>query len=273
MVADRARPDVERAVGRSNPGGDERVHIDDGPGRGASWARQAGLEAVHGDLVLFLDDDVVPRAGLLAGHCSLHAVAAGRVVVGYMPVAAERLACSATAIIYDNDYKAECAAFDSDSEHVLRGLWGGNVSLRRVDAVRVPQADGSHAFRWREDEEFGFRCIRAGLGGGVSRDLAADHWFERPVDGYLRDAADQARAGRHLAEVYPDLFVATGPVHQTFLDRTLRTVAAVPVVAPGLRRVTEAVARRYGDGVPTRARVRAVVLARFFAQTEAARRG
>lgn len=271
VVADRARPDVERAVGEGNPDGDRRVHIVDGPGRGPAWARQVGLEAATADVVLFLDDDVVPRPGLLAGHCRVHAGAPGRVVVGYMPVAPECRVRSVTATIYDNDYEAECIEFAADPERILRGLWGGNISLRRVDARRVPQADESHQFRWREDEELGLRCIRAGLVGVFDRSLAADHWFDRPVSGFLTDAADQARAGRSIADHYPDIVLSAEPEHPTALDRALRTAAAVPLLRTGMRRATGYLARRYCDGVPTRVRIRAVVLARVFAQADAVR--
>ncbi|MEP6625606.1 MAG: glycosyltransferase [Acidimicrobiia bacterium] len=273
VVADRSRREVEQALQSGNPSGDARVRIVDGPGRGPAWARQRGLESVTGDVVLFLDDDVVPSAGLLAGHCQAHATTTGRVVVGYMPVARECRERSITATIYSNDYEAECEMFASDPARILRGLWGGNVSLRRVDARRVPQVDESHRFRSREDEEFGFRCARAGLVGEFDPTLRADHWFDRRVAGFLRGAADQARAEQYLAERYPDLFVDATVEHRSALVRAIRVAARVRPLAYGMRRATESLARRYGDGTPTRSRIRAVVIARLFVQADAAHCG
>jgi glycosyltransferase involved in cell wall biosynthesis len=270
VVADRTRAAVNREVASGNPRADDRVRVVDGPGRGPAWARQQGLDEAHGDIVLFLDDDVVPRPGLLGGHCHAH-VGSDRVVVGYMPVAAECRARSVTATIYSNDYEAECDRFFTDSTTVLRGLWGGNVSLRRTDAMRVPQAVESHRFRSREDEEFGFRCLRAGLTGVFDRSLAAEHWFDRPVSGFLRSAGDQARAGNYLATRYPDLFVEADAGGVSMPERAVRTFARIPSVGRGLRVATERSARRFGDGVPTRARIRLVVLARLLVQIEAVR--
>ena len=273
LVADRSRIVVGREVASGNPHGDDRVRIIDGPGRGPAWARQLGLDAARGDVVLFLDDDVLPGPGLLGGHCRAHRESPDRVVVGYMPVAPECRSRSVPATIYHNDYETECSLYAADSAEVLRGLWGGNVSMRRANAVRVPQAVEAHRFRSREDEEFGFRCLRAGLIGYFDRSLAAEHWFDRPVSGFLRSAGDQARAGSYLADRYPDLFVGVPVDAASPLLRVIGRVARIGSLGRGMRRATEGLARRFGDGPPTWARVRLVVLARFFVQLEVERRG
>src|SRR4051794_23694299 len=49
---------------------------------GDMGARTRGAEIATGEVVLFLDDDVLPAPGLLAGHARHHAAAEGLVVVG-----------------------------------------------------------------------------------------------------------------------------------------------------------------------------------------------
>ena len=51
---------------------------------GPAAARNRGVSEARGALILFMDDDVVPDAGLLAAHAAAHAVAADAVVVGPM---------------------------------------------------------------------------------------------------------------------------------------------------------------------------------------------
>jgi GT2 family glycosyltransferase len=51
---------------------------------GPAAARNRGVGEAHGALIVFLDDDVVPDAGLIAEHAFAHAVAADSVVVGPM---------------------------------------------------------------------------------------------------------------------------------------------------------------------------------------------
>ena len=53
--------------------------------KGPAAARNAGIEHAHGDLVVFLDDDVVPGSGWLKAHVDAHRrLGADRVVVGPM---------------------------------------------------------------------------------------------------------------------------------------------------------------------------------------------
>jgi len=57
-----------------------RVHVQ--PNRGLAAARNVGLEAAAGRLVWFLDDDLVPSAGLIARHRQAHTAGSPAVVVG-----------------------------------------------------------------------------------------------------------------------------------------------------------------------------------------------
>ena len=103
------------------------------PNRGAASARQAGAERASGQVILLLDDDVLPAPGLAGGHARRHAERDGLVVLGYMPVVTpggseER---AVTADLYAEDYERACRQYEDEPESVLTGLWAGNVSLRR----------------------------------------------------------------------------------------------------------------------------------------------
>jgi GT2 family glycosyltransferase len=52
------------------------------PNRGLAAARNAGLAVAGGDLLLYLDDDLVPEPGLLRRHLAGHADGAERVIIG-----------------------------------------------------------------------------------------------------------------------------------------------------------------------------------------------
>ncbi len=53
---------------------------------GQMGALAAGVDAARGELVLLLDDDVLPQCALATGHSAHHAGRRGLVVVGAMPV-------------------------------------------------------------------------------------------------------------------------------------------------------------------------------------------
>jgi GT2 family glycosyltransferase len=193
---------LARADDRLRPIGQEN--------RGVAAARQAGLEAATGDVVLFLDDDVVPRPGLLAGHLAHHRRAPDRVVVGYSPndpdvlVGVER----AVASQYARSYETIVAFYERHPEFILYRLWGGNVSIRR-DVVRhvglVADIEGA---RRHEDLDFGLRCLRHGLTGVFDRALAADHHYRRSLDGYRTDGR---ASGVHRVEIHRHHTDIVGP--------------------------------------------------------------
>jgi len=167
---------------------------------GPNVARELGVENAGGDIVLLLDDDVVPEPGLASGHAREHAQP-GRVVVGYMPVPppADGERESLPRFLYRHEYEKCVGRYEQNPSTILTNLWGGNVSLRRSDALRVGLTSPTFHGRRHEDQDFGLRCARAGLVGAFSRELAASHHYERSLRAFLRDSWDQGYERTALA--------------------------------------------------------------------------
>lgn len=270
VVADAHPEVVAQVLADAGLTGDPRLRVLQGPGRGAALARQCGVDAVTGDLVVLLDDDVVPGPDLIAGHRRAHAGRRDLVVVGHMPVDPDLVARRVTALIYSNDYEADCRALDADPSRVLYQLWAGNLSMRRTDCERVPQAVDTFIGLPREDEEFGFRCLRAGLVGVFDRSLTAVHFHDRSVEAFLALARAQAGASHLLHELYPDLVEVGDPaVGLPAAARGVIWVASIPVIGAILRGVIVRTALWLGRGAPTRLRVRVVAFARAVVQAAA----
>jgi glycosyltransferase involved in cell wall biosynthesis len=269
VVADRDRARVDELVAMA-ASGDPRVVVVAGEGRGPAAARQTGIERATGELVVLLDDDVVPAPGLVTAHRAAHASGTRAVVVGPMPVAADLRATSAVARLYANDYDAEWSRHLERPDSALRDLWGGNVSVRRVDALAVPQVGPLGDLRNREDQEWGLRARSAGLRGAVAPEAVAVHWHDGTATALLAAAVDQVRTGRLIATEHPDLRFDGDP--RDGLPRRARPVvdlADAPVVGRLVRAATVALARRLGDGPPARWRVRLLVIARALVQRAA----
>ena len=161
-----------------------------------SVARQAGVDAARGDYVLLMDDDVIAEPGLVSGHLAAHD-RPGLVVVGYMPVAEERLRGPGAFVarLYSGSYQEHVEAFERDPAQILPRFWAGNASMRREDALRVGAHNDDWAVRFYEDTEFGRRCAAAGLEGVFRRDLAGQHLFEKSVSSWRRRNRQQGVAG------------------------------------------------------------------------------
>jgi glycosyltransferase involved in cell wall biosynthesis len=172
---------------------------------GPNRARQLGIECAVGDVILLLDDDVVPSPGLAAGHLAHHVQQRGRVVLGYMPVSPRAAPHRSLPVdLYRNEYEKRIKGYERDSETILTHLWGGNVSIRRVDALSIGLVGTICNGRRHEDREFGLRCRAGGFVGVFDRSLLARHEYERTRVSFLLDARAQGEELVRLQLLHPE---------------------------------------------------------------------
>lgn len=174
---------------------------------GEMAAREAGARAATGEIVLFIDDDVLAEPGLVSGHARRHAERAADVVVGYMPVALppQRSADDFATRIYAREYEGRCEIYERDPESVLGALWAGNFSMRRDTCLAVGMPNPRFTARYHPDRDFGMRCRAAGLTGVFDRSLRAQHLHSRSLDAFMRDARSQGLARVLLAGQHGDV--------------------------------------------------------------------
>lgn len=160
---------------------------------GAQVSRADGLAASRSQFALFLDDDVVAHPSLASKHLEIHLRHQGLVVVGYLPVLLppRRRRGEFATYLYAEEYEGRCSAYERDRTEILRTLWWGNVSMRRSDVLQVGLVEPGLESIYHEDQDFGLRCLEAGLTGVFDRSLRADHLHERDLGGFLRDARSQ----------------------------------------------------------------------------------
>jgi glycosyltransferase involved in cell wall biosynthesis len=190
---------------------------------GQVLALQAGVERAGGDVVLMLDDDVIPERGLVAAHAESHRGQESLVVVGYMPVAAPRPRRRGQypVDLYSRAYERVCGEYEHDPSTILRGLWAGNVSIRRSDCIRVglsPPERASDGYEYHEDRDLGLRCEAAGLDAVFDRRLRARHLYERTPDSFLRTSRN---SGASRAAVHRQHAEAIGPLAGDFFQRAV----------------------------------------------------
>lgn len=173
---------------------------------GAGAARQNGLERAKGDVVLLLDDDVLPSPGLASGHLEAHRQDPGRVVVGALPPERPggRTAHSVVEKLYADDYDICCRDYERDPDTVLAHLWSGNLSLDRRQALAVGVGDPDFDKLFFEDRDFGLRLRAAGIDAVFRPDLCAVHEHVGRLGGYLRDSVRQGEGLALLCLRYPD---------------------------------------------------------------------
>lgn len=196
----------------------DRVEVYATGGVGPALARQAGAERASAEILLFVDDDVVPDPDLASKHAARHEGNSKLLVCGYMPVVPPNGGGELTpeAYVYGASYEKRCRQYELDDEDVLTHLWGGNFSLPREDAVAVGLASPGFLESWHEDRDFGLRCRAAGMRAVFDRELRAGHQYERTWPEVKRVTYYRGYCLAILHEVHRDLI---GPFDARYFER------------------------------------------------------
>jgi GT2 family glycosyltransferase len=215
--------------------------------RGQLACLDAGVQASWADVVVLLDDDVLPSPGMVSAHLRHHQEAPGLVVVGDFPVELpEGWHPSRGTRLYAAQYEKYRESVLRGEVRVLDELWTGNVSLRRSDCFAVGLANPTFpGDLYHADQDLGFRLSAAGLVGRFDPSLHAAHLHRRSDKEFLRDAGRQGAGRVALHRNHPDRlepFQLRQVVES--LPHPLRVVVAVcgsmpagPAVARALMRV------------------------------------
>ncbi|HVX22207.1 MAG TPA: glycosyltransferase [Acidimicrobiales bacterium] len=176
------------------------------PHCGQLAALDQGVLRATGEVVVLLDDDVVPAPGTIGGHLAHHRGHRRLVVAGPMPVEVRPgTVASVGTRLYAAEYRSHVAAIEQGHLDVLDALWTGNLSLRRDDCLAVGLRSAAFRAHYHADRDLGLRLAAAGLAGRFDPSLHAAHLHSRSDDAFLRDARRQGAGRAMLHEVHPQL--------------------------------------------------------------------
>ena len=197
-----------------------RVRHLPGPYTGRAMARNAGIAAARGGIVMFTDADIIASADLVSRHLAQHAARGGIAVVG-MELQVSSLAD------YERlrDRPLERRPLHPNARKKLSWLYflTGNASVRKYDLDRVGRFDENFTGYGHEDLELGYRLQRAGI-TIVYDPLAVDyHWHPVPYD---EQKEKMELAGRSTVRFYRKhpTFAVQAKLGMTPLSRAIHAV-------------------------------------------------
>jgi glycosyltransferase involved in cell wall biosynthesis/peptidoglycan/xylan/chitin deacetylase (PgdA/CDA1 family) len=209
--------------------------------QGASAARNRGIKAARGDLILFLDDDIICSPNLFRHHLAAHAQADPVVVYGSISLAPglpSSLLKRAIEVWYEDYYRR-------------LGAQGGlcwpqdiflisNSSLPRATLLACGGFDES--LPAKEDYELGLRLWKMGVPFKYLPEAAAVEHYCKPAYAFLRDdgagfGKTEVRLSRKHPEYRPHSSLAALGKAAGWRRLWQRTYLRLPLVPIGLLRL------------------------------------
>jgi GT2 family glycosyltransferase len=119
-------------------------------------AMNVGLVAAHGDIVLFVDDDIIPRGELVESHRQVHSSAA-------IPACERQLLAGRVLQPWHVDGSRPPDRLASDEPGIVDEFIGCNFSVDRIWAIGIGGFDERFVrVAYRYEAEFGARAQRQG---------------------------------------------------------------------------------------------------------------
>jgi GT2 family glycosyltransferase len=158
---------------------------------GPAAARNAAIAAAQGDLLLFLDDDVAPQAGLFDHHIAFHAVHGRSAAVGRMaapPGAPLPAWLEWEAALLERQYGRMRSGLHPIDWRVF---YTANASVRRDEVLAVGAFD--ERFIREEDVELAHRLATNGVSFQFLPDAVVYHDPDRTFEVWLNVAFERGR--------------------------------------------------------------------------------
>lgn len=220
---------------------------------GPSAARNRAIDESNADIIVFMDDDLVPGAGCLLAHLNFHdAEPAARAAIGPMirPPDFELQPWTRwEQKMLDRQYDE----FATGGQVGPRNFYTANVSMRRADFVAVGGFD--RTLRRGEDVEFAYRLADHGVCFSFLPEAEGCHHARRPFESWAQSASIYGETDVALSKAQGRSWLRLA-VASEFLNRHLLVRGTAwltighPVPAKAVERLLTAVGRKRSWVVP-----------------------
>jgi glycosyltransferase involved in cell wall biosynthesis len=181
-------------------GGACRMAVIQRPHRGPAAARNAGIFAAAGDLLLLLDDDMLCGRSLVGGHVAAHRGQQAVVVFGPIALASE--SPDTTALMRLKSHPDRNTAGRGDAPVSKYQAWATNCSMPR--RLALAQGGYDETLLTHEDADLAIRLWEAGARFQFEPALAIRELYDKPAHTLIKgDARLLGRGEVRLCRKHP----------------------------------------------------------------------
>ena len=201
VVSDGSTDDTRQIVGQFT--GLPTVILLEQENAGLSSGRNAGALAASGEIVLFLDDDVICAPGLLTAHHTAHMGRTVVVVGGFRSCLSDK-ARLGEMLIHDGITSEVVVAgvLDQWPDSASMGL---NCSMQRDLFMEVGGYDRENFARYTEDIEIGWRIAKLDIIFWREPGAVVTHSYDKSDSQFIADASAFGAAMVRLCRKHPEL--------------------------------------------------------------------
>ena len=207
------------------------------PNRGRAAACNSAIRVAQGELIVILDDDMVPSPRCLEAHLEAHPQGSRRCVMGAVPI--RTTAESGPLEKYmANRFDTHLRRLSQPGHRFeTRDFYSGNASVRRDVVLSAGLFDESFDEYGNEDLELAVRLRSVGVEIGFSPEALAEQRYEKSFRQLAADTISKGRTAVGFAAKHPeirgDLQLAQFGLHSWRWRLVLRMLLVSTRVAPG----------------------------------------
>jgi GT2 family glycosyltransferase len=177
-----------------------------GERRGRAAACNAAIAEARAEVLVILDDDMIPAPELIERHLEHHPQGSRACVLGAVPVGLIDSSPSAARYVKDK-FDAHLARL-GDPEHLNRprSFYTGNTSVRTDVLREVGGFDEGFGFYGNEDVELALRLRAAGVRLQYEPRALAEQRYDKDLRGLERDTFEKGGTTVLLARRHPEVF-------------------------------------------------------------------
>ena len=216
-------------------------------------ARNIGAVRATGEILVFLDDDMEPTPGWLAGHIDRHRETPRVAVMGAVPITVTEQSSPLERWVARNFREHHARLLSPGRSCHPRDFYSGNTSIPADVLAEVGWWDGSYTEYGHEDVELFFRLREADVGVVLEPRAVARQSYDKSLATLAHNMRDTGRTAVQVAQTHPgaadEVTAFRGRLRgwsyvRALLLRASRYPLGIPHLVVALGRVLERVAPR-----------------------------